>query len=112
MLVSKKIHNEEDGSIGYIESIYESSNILTSTYFPKANIMYIAFNKGSVYSYGNISEDIYKKFEESESQGKFFVSEIKKNSNKYPFLREFKLIQSEIDDANKIIKEWKETKQQ
>lgn len=107
MIVNKKNHVEEDGTVGYIECIYESSNILTSTYFPKSNILYIAFNKGGVYSYGNIDSELYEQFESSESQGKFFINEIKKNSNKYPFLKQFKLLPSEIDDAKNIITEWK-----
>lgn len=112
MLVKENIHKEKDGSIGYYETIYDSSNILTSTYFPKTNILFIAFNKGSVYSYGNISSEIFENFKNSESQGKFFIKEIKNNPNKYPFLKEFKLFESEINDAKKIIKEWKELNQQ
>lgn len=107
MLVNKKIHTEDDDSVGYIECVYESSNILTSTYFPKTNILYISFNRGGVYSYGNIEENVYDKFEKCESQGKYFLSEIKKNSDKYPFLREFKLIDSEIKEAKLLIEEWK-----
>lgn len=107
MIVKEKIYNDEDGSVGYCESIYNSSNILTSTYFPKTKILYIAFNRGSVYSYGNIDSNVYEEFKKSDSQGKFFITEIKKNPDKYPFLKEFKLFQSEIEDAKKVINEWK-----
>jgi hypothetical protein len=110
MIVSNKIHEEKDGSVGYIENVYDSSNILTSTYFPKTNIMYIAFNRGGVYSYGNISKELHEQFVNAESQGKFFVKEIK-NNDAYPFLKEFKLFESEINDAKKLIEEWRENQQ-
>lgn len=107
MLVEKKIHNEEDGSIGYIENIYESTNILSTTFFPKTKILYIAFYKGNVYSYGNITEDVYNELQDAESQGKYFYKNIRSNPDKYPHLKEFKLLKSEIDEKFKIINEWK-----
>lgn len=112
MLVETKIIKEPNGSIGYYESIYDSSNILSSVYFPRDKLLYISFVKGTVYSYGNISEEIFKEFENCDSQGKYFAKEIRKNPDKYPFLKEYKLKSFEIEDAKKIIKEWKEANQQ
>jgi hypothetical protein len=110
MIVNKKIINDEDESIGYVECIYDSSNLLTSTYFPKTNVLYISFHKGGTYKYLNISEEFYNKFEKSESQGKFFINEIK-SKVEYPFSKEFKLYENEINDAKNIVKEWKEAKE-
>ena len=107
MIVRKTEHKEKDNSTGWIECIYESSNILMSTYLPKKNVLYISFVRGGVYSYTNISNEIYEKFESSDSQGKFFINEIK-NNEKHPYAKEFKLFKSEVEDAKRIIKEWKE----
>jgi len=104
MLIQRKEHNDEDGSIGWIESIFSSSNVLTTTYFPKRSKLYIAFKRGGVYSYTNINEEFYAEFENAESQGEFFVSKIR-NKNKYPYAKEYKLLGGEVDAAKKIIKE-------
>ena len=109
MLIQRKKHNDEDGSLGWIESIFNSSNILTATYFPKRNKLYIAFKRGGVYSYTNINEEFYIEFETAESQGKFFVSKIR-NKDKYPYAKEYKLLGGEIEAAKKIIKENEELK--
>ena len=47
-------------------------------------------------------------FENADSQGKFFISNIKKNPNKYPFAKEYKLTETEINNAKQIIKEHNE----
>ena len=107
MLIEKKLHNDEDGSVGWIESIYESSNILATTFFPKKNKLYISFNRGGVYSYGNITEDMFKEFEECESQGVFFQKNIR-NKSEIPFYKEFELLGGEIERAKQVIKEHKE----
>lgn len=106
MIVQKKTHKDEDDSIGYIECIFDSSNILMSTYFPTTEILYISFNRGGVYSYGNVDQKLYDQFESSDSQGKFFVKEIK--GGDHPFRKEFKLFESEITAAKDVLNEWKE----
>ena len=63
----------------YVEAIYESSNILMSTYFPEKNKLFIHFSRGGTYSYSNINESLYVDFEKADSQGKFFIANIKKN---------------------------------
>lgn len=106
MIVEKNTYNDPDGSLGWIECIFDSSNILISTYFPKTQTLYIAFNRGGVYMYGNVDMEVYQKFETSDSQGKFFVSEIKNNPN-FPYQKSYKLFESEIERAKEVIKEWK-----
>lgn len=104
MLVEHKQILNEDGTVGYIEAIFDSDNILKTTYFPKNQRLYIAFKRGHTYSYGNISEEIYDEFEDANSQGRYFHQVIDKNS-KYPYRKEFTLYPNEIEDVKKIIKE-------
>lgn len=110
MIVEKNTFNDQDGSLGWIECIYDSTNILSSIYFPKTKILYISFNRGMTYKYFNIEESLYYQFENSDSQGKFFVKNIKNDINLI-YSKEFKLYESEIKDAKDKIKKWKQTKQ-
>lgn len=98
MLVEEKTFKESDGSIGYYEAIFDSSNILQTTYFPKQNRLYISFNRGGVYSYENVDNEKYEEFKTAESQGKYFIEEIKKKSDKHPYRKEFSLYPEEIKD--------------
>lgn len=102
MLVERKEHKEEGGDIGYVESVFDSSNILKTTYFPKNNRLYISFKRGHTYSYGNINEELYNEFEQAESHGKFFNEKIK-NKDEFPYRKEFTLYPSEIDETKTII---------
>lgn len=111
MIVEKNTYNDPDGTIGWIETIFDSSNILYTTYFPKTKILYIAFARGGVYSYINVDQEFYDRFETTESQGKFFVSEIK-NNPKYPYQKSFKLFESEISRAKVTIEKWKKNKEE
>lgn len=97
MLSSRKEFNDPDGSIGYIESIYFSDNVLKSTFFPKTKMMYIAFNRGAIYSYSNIDDVIYDEFENAESQGVYFYKNINKK-DKYPSRKEFTLYPEELQE--------------
>ena len=76
MLVERKEVLNEDKSTGYIEAVFNSDNVLKTTYFPHIQRLYIAFSRGHTYSYGNISRELYDEFEASDSQGKFFHKEI------------------------------------
>lgn len=105
MKIERKETLNEDGSIGYIETIYKSDNILKTTYFPKDLRLYIAFNRGQTYSYGNITPEFYEEFENAESQGKFFFKNIKLHADKFPYRKEFTLYPNEIEETKKIIKE-------
>lgn len=103
MLVEHNEIKNEDGSIGYIESIFTSDNILKTTYFPKDKRLYIAFKRGHTYSYFEITEEMYYEFEESESQGKYFLKHINKNPN-ITYRKEFSLYPNEIQEINETIK--------
>ena len=106
MIIKRKVIEDDDGRL--IECIIDSSNILRTDYFAHRNRLFIYFNRGKVYSYDNITEEVYNKFEEADSQGEFLRGEIMKKPNKYPYRKEFTLTESEITDAKNVIEEWKE----
>jgi hypothetical protein len=110
MLVERKEHKEADDSIGYIESVFESDNVLKTTYFPTMQRLYIAFSRGDTYSYGNITPELYEMFEYAESQGKFFHKKIN-NRNEYPVRREFTLYPNEVQGLKQIVEENKQDKE-
>ncbi len=103
MLIEHKDHFEANGTVGFIESVYESDNILKTTYFPLMQRLYIAFSRGGTYSYGNITPEFYSEFEKAESHGTFFHTRIKKFTKEYPFRKEFTLYPSEIKEIKQII---------
>lgn len=108
LLERKEIKKENDDII--IEGYYDSSNILKTTYLPSKEYLFIYFQNKLVYSYSNITKELYDNFEKSESQGVFFRSEIRKNPKKYNYLREYKLYDFEKQDIINIILESKSTK--
>ena len=59
------IKNKENNNVEYIEAVYDSSNILQTTYFPLKNKLYVSFKRGGVYSYLNITSEIYSEFKEA-----------------------------------------------
>lgn len=101
MLVERKEFSNDDGSIGYIESVFNSDNVLKTTYFPNTNRLYISFCRGQTYSYGNVDLEIYNEFEKAESQGKFFHKKL--NNSSYPFRKEFTLYPNEVKDLKQIV---------
>lgn len=104
MLVERKEHRVEDGEIGWIESVFDSGNILKTTYFPEHERLYIAFSRGHTYSYSNISSDLYEEFEEVDSQGKFFHQRIN-NNKKHIARKEFTLYPNEVNELKQIVEE-------
>jgi len=108
MLVKEKKFQEEDGSIGYYDAVYDSSNILGTTYFPKRHALYISFNRGGVYSYSNVTPELYEEFKAAESQGKFFAKTIKSQPETYKFLKEFTLYPQEVADLKEVVEENRE----
>ena len=58
---------------------WNSAFVKSSTYDQGKQEMIIEFNNGFRYQYEDFSIDLYTRFLESESKGKFFLSEIKKN---------------------------------
>ena len=106
MLVEHKEFQEKDGSVGYIESVFQSDNVLKTTYFPKNQRLYIAFSRGDTYSYANVSPELYQEFEDADSQGKFFFKHI--NNAKHAARKEFTLYPNEVKDLKEIVKIYKE----
>jgi len=102
MLIERKEHKNENNYVDYIESIYDSQNILKSIYFMQSKRLYIYFKSGIAYSYGNIDNELYDEFEKNESQGKFFAKKIK-NNNKYPYRKEFSLLSNELNELLQIV---------
>lgn len=111
MLVERKEHIENDGSIGYIESVFESGNVLKTTYFPSIQRLYIAFSRGHTYSYANITQELYDDFEKSDSQGVFFHKKINNNKS-YPSRKEFTLYPNEVKELKIIVEENKIDKEE
>jgi hypothetical protein len=84
-------------------SYYDSSNILFSTYDNVEEKLYICFNYGQIYIFEGINQELNDTFEEAESQGKFFVENIK---SKYPFKKDFnKLGEFEREGVKSFIQE-------
>lgn len=107
MIIDKKTFKDDDGSVGYIDVVFDSSNILKTTYFPKKSKLYVHFKRGGTYSYSNVSEEFYNLFESNDSQGKFLSKEIKTKPKDYPYKYEFKLKDYEIQEINEIINQYK-----
>jgi hypothetical protein len=90
-----RIENEEKKEI---ISMFESSNVLSSTYNVKNNTMEIVFKNGGKYRYLNVPMVEYTKFELCESQGKYINSNIK----------QYQTEKLENVDINVILKEIEE----
>ena len=56
----------------------ESSNIVETEYDTSNKKLVVEFKNGSKYEYEDVPHQIYTRFRMSESQGKFFTSEISK----------------------------------
>jgi hypothetical protein len=103
MLIERKEILNEDKSVGYIEAVFNSDNVLKTTYFPQAQRLYIAFSRGHTYSYGNVPREMYNEFEAADSQGKFFHKNIN-NKNRYPTRKEFTLYPREVEELKETVK--------
>jgi hypothetical protein len=104
MLVEHKEVKNPDGTVGYVESVFKSDNVLKTTYFPNNQRLYIAFSRGQTYSYANISPEMYEEFEDADSQGVFFHKKI--NNNKaHPSRKEFTLYPNEVKDLKQLVEE-------
>lgn len=56
----------------------KSSNIKGSEFDTNTKILVVEFNNGMKYEYEDVPHEIYTKFRMSESQGKYFSTEIAK----------------------------------
>jgi CRISPR/Cas system CSM-associated protein Csm2 small subunit len=86
---------------GIVEAIYESSNIIASTYNQSDKTLNIIFKHGGSYSYSNVENTDYIRFETAESQGKVLNSNIKK----YAFIKNENVDTSEVIDRIKKLKQ-------
>lgn len=101
MLLKKQENNN------VTKAIYASSNVCASTYDRTTKNLTIIFNNGGQYSYSNVSETDYTRFELADSQGVVLNSHIKK----YAFEKLDKVDPSaillevtELKDADKKVK--------
>ena len=104
MLVERKEVLNEDGILGYVESIFKSANILKTVYFVDTEKLYITFSRGNTYLYTEFGKDFYKRFEDAESNGKFFHQHIK---NKVPYYKEYTYYPHEVQELKEIIENFK-----
>mgnify|MGYP003330716356 CR=1 FL=1 len=65
-----------------IEVLIQSSNLKSAKYDTESELLEVTFNNGSVYEYEKFPWSQFTKFRLSESQGKFFNSNI---SRKYDY---------------------------
>jgi hypothetical protein len=70
------IKEEIDGT--KIKNQIKSSNIKSTEYDTETKDLVIEFNNGLKYKYDNVPHQVYTKFRLSESQGKFFTTDIAK----------------------------------
>lgn len=61
-----------------VKAIYESSNIVASTYDTNTEDLVLIFKSGTQYKYSKVSKSDYMRFEVADSQGKVFNTHIKK----------------------------------
>ena len=86
---------------GIVEAIYESSNIIASTYNQSDKTLNIIFKHGGSYSYSNVENTDYIRFETAESQGKVLNSNIKK----YAFIKNENVDTTQVIDRIKKLKQ-------
>jgi hypothetical protein len=61
-----------------IKNEIKSSNIKSTEYDTESKDLVVEFNNGAKYKYNNVPHQVYTKFRLSESQGKFFTTDIAK----------------------------------
>ena len=110
MLLDRKEIKRENDKTTLIEALYDSSNILKTNYIPEKNYLFIFFKNKLVYSYSNVTRDLYENFERAESQGVFFRNEIRKKPQEYNYLKEYKLYDFEKQDIMELIESLKSEK--
>ena len=62
----------------------QSSNIVKTEFDTETKLMIVEFKNGFKYQYEGVPHEVYTRFRMSESQGKFFSSDI---SKKYKFTK-------------------------
>lgn len=71
--------NKTEDSIEYLK--IDSSMISNASYHKESNVLIIKFNRGGSYEYHPVSNNLFEQFKKAESQGKFFIKNIKNNEN-------------------------------
>jgi hypothetical protein len=71
------LREEIKGTVIY--NLIKSSNITESEYDTSTEKMIVTFKNGVKYEYENVPHKVYARFRLSESQGKFFTTDISKN---------------------------------
>ena len=85
-----------------IKALYDSSNVLASTYDTESCDLTIIFKSGTQYKYSNVSKSDYMRFEIAESQGKVFNTHIKKYAfEKLDNFTNVNLLVEELDKLKK-----------
>ena len=74
-MVLERVEND-----GLVKAIYESSNIVASSYNKVKKDLNITFKHGGNYTYQGVVETDYIRFETAESQGKVLNTSLKKYS--------------------------------
>lgn len=94
------IKREENGDI--VKGFYNSSNILVTEYNKTSKDLTITFSYGGVYTYHNVPEKDYFRFELADSQGKVLNSHIKTHDfTKVDAKADVDAIKSEIKQVSK-----------
>lgn len=84
-----------------VEVLYESSNVVASTYNKNDKNLNVVFKNGGSYTYQDVSATDYMRFEMADSQGKELNTTIKK----YSFLKHDNVDISETIDRVKKLKQ-------
>ena len=90
-MILKRVETDEK-----VKAIYESSNILASTYEPNKKDLTIIFKRGASYTYKNVDKNDYFRFETADSQGEVLNKYIKKYDNVKNDIVDVKKIEEEI----------------
>ena len=85
-----------------IKGLYESSNILASTYEPKTKDLTIIFKRGASYTYKNVDKNDYFRFETADSQGEVLNKHIKKYDSIKNDVVDVKNIEEDINNVKEV----------
>lgn len=83
MLLEQYKEKDENEETKKIKSVYDSSNVLGAEYNKMDATLTIYFKRGANYSYYNVKESDFQRFDTAESQGKALNEVIKKGDYRY-----------------------------
>lgn len=106
MLLKRLVIKDKEGKDDIVEAIYDSTNLLKTTYLIEQRRLYVYFRKGIVYSYYAVDREMYDGLETAQSQGVYHKEHLS-NNRMYPYAREFKMLNFEIQDINEEIEKAK-----